>query len=162
MKYRLHTSQDYRAIAELRWLLKGADTDLDKGCGQEEFVERYIEHLGACDKAGATHHWLAEAENVVIGVMTVRRVLKEPSSQREAACWGYLTNCIIDQAHRNRGVGTELLSKIKEWAVAKDFELLIVWPSERSYPFYRRFGFVGRNDPIVLPIHPDGIVEDQK
>ncbi len=34
-------------------------------------------------------------------------------------------------------------------------ELLIVWPSDASYPFYRRAGFKGCDDPLQLVLNAD-------
>lgn len=155
MKFRLHTPQDYASIAELRWILKGNDDNSGTASVKDAFVERYMEHLRACDQEGATYHWIAEADDDVIGIMTVRRVLKEPSPISSTTCWGYLTNSIVDPVHRNLGVGSDLLSSIKRWATDECFELIVVWPSERSYPFYRRAGFEGQEDPLVLSLQSD-------
>jgi GNAT superfamily N-acetyltransferase len=68
---------------------------------------------------------------------------------------GYLTNSIVIPEKRNLGLGSQLLEVIKCWARDLGLELLIVWPSEASYPFYRRAGFEGRDDPLELLLSPD-------
>ena len=70
--------------------------------------------------------------------------------------WGYLTNSIVIPEKRNQGLGSRSLESIKSWAFELGLELLIVWPSEASYPFYRRAGFKGRDDPLELMLNPDG------
>jgi hypothetical protein len=35
---------------------------------------------------------------------------------------------------------------VQAWARRNGFELLFVWPSQRSIPFYQRLGFEGEND----------------
>jgi GNAT superfamily N-acetyltransferase len=56
---------------------------------------------------------------------------------------------------RNAGVGQQLLMAIKDWAYADDLELLVVWPSERAYPFYERAGFQRYPDPLVLRLRTE-------
>ena len=33
------------------------------------------------------------------------------------------------------------MTKVKEWAIDEDLELLIVWPSQKSIGFYKSMGF---------------------
>ncbi len=156
MQIRRHTSSDYPAIAELRWLLKTDDGRvLTEGCKQE-FTDRYQKHLEESDRDARTVHWLIDDDGVIVGVMTVRIVQKEPSPGKESESWGYLTNSFVIPEKRNRGLGTQLFESIKSWAIDLGLELLIVWPSEASYPFYRRPGFKGRDDPLELVLNGDG------
>jgi GNAT superfamily N-acetyltransferase len=69
--------------------------------------------------------------------------------------WGYLTNCYVLPPYRKEGVGSGLLDAVKGWAEAQRLELLVVWPSERSYPFYERSGLVRYPDPLVLKLDTD-------
>ncbi len=156
MQIRRHTGSDYPAIAELRWLLKTDDGRvLTEGCKQE-FTDRYQKHLEESDRDAHTVHWLIDDDGVIVGVMTVRIVQKEPSPGKESESWGYLTNSFVIPEKRNRGLGTQLFESIKSWAIDLGLELLIVWPSEASYPFYRRAGFKGRDDPLELVLGADG------
>ncbi len=155
MQIRLHKSSDYPAIAELRWLLKTDDGRASADQSKSEFIERYHRHLELSDRDGHTVHWLIEDDGVIGGVMTVRIVQQEPSPIDETARWGYLTNCYVVPEKRNNGLGTKLLASIESWGASLGLELLIVWPSEASYPFYRRAGFKGRDDPLELVLGPD-------
>ena len=51
---------------------------------------------------------------------------------------------------RNAGVGSQLLAAITSWAIGESLELLVVWPSDKAYPFYERAGFRRYPDPVVL------------
>jgi len=155
MKIRRHCESDYHAIAELRWLLKTDDTLMHSDQDKQDFIDRYVMHLQDRDSDTRTVHWLVGEGDSVAGVMTIRIVEKELSPGRSGGCWGYLTNCVVVPEMRNRGLGTKLLQTIKSWATAGDLELLIVWPSEASYRFYRRAGFEGRDDPLQLVLNPD-------
>ena len=52
-----------------------------------------------------------------------------------------MTNVYTKPAYRNQGIGTTLMQQTLAWAKSQDMALLIVSPSERSIPFYRRAGF---------------------
>ena len=155
MQIRPHTSSDYPAIAELRWLLKTDDGRMSTDHCKREFIELYLWHLEESDRDARTLHWLIDDDGVIAGVMTVRIVQKEPSPGEESGSWGYLTNSYVIRKKRNCGLGTRLLESIKSWATNLGLELLIVWPSEASYPFYRRAGFKGCNDPLQLVLNAD-------
>jgi GNAT superfamily N-acetyltransferase len=154
MEIRRHTSSDYHAIAELRWQLKASEAPGLDGQRKREFLSRYLKHLQDCDKEGRTVHWLIDDGGTVLGVMTVRIVQKEPSPVEESESWGYLTNSVVIPEKRNLGLGSQLLEAVKFWATDLGLELLVVWPSEASYSFYRRAGFKGRDDPLELLLNP--------
>jgi GNAT superfamily N-acetyltransferase len=61
--------------------------------------------------------------------------------------------------HRNAGLGAELLDHVKAWCGERGYSLVIVWPTERSRPFYRRGGFDRPDEPLVLDIAPDTSLE---
>ena len=155
MLIRPHTSSDYPAIAELRWLLKTDDGRRLADHPKREFIDRYQKHLEESDRDAHTVHWLIDDNGVIAGVMTVRMVQKELSPGEGSGSWGYLTNSFVIPEQRNAGLGTQLLESIKSWAANLGLELLIVWPSEASYPFYRRAGFKGRDDPLQLVLNAD-------
>ena len=82
--------------------------------------------------------------------MTTRFVRKELSPATQQSYWGYLTNSFVQEDRRNQGLGTQLLKYCINKCRQRRLELLIVWPSDRSYEFYRRQGFVGTHDPLEL------------
>jgi len=116
------------------------------GVDEAEVTEnaRFIEDLAAW-MAGRPDrdlvHWVAEQDDELIGVISVRIIHKLPSPEDMDGRFGYLTNSYVPPQHRNKGVGTELLAAVKNWAADEKLELLVVWPSERAYPFYQRGGY---------------------
>ena len=155
MHIRPHRPADYRAIATLRWQLKAEESSQASEGQKQAFLRRYQRHLQESEKDGRTVHWVIDDGDTIVGVMTVRIVPKEPSPVEDSAAWGYLTNSFVTPAHRNRGLGTRLIEAIKAWAKDSGLELLIVWPSDASYRFYRRAGFKGRDDPLELILDPE-------
>ena len=64
--------------------------------------------------------------------------------------WGYVGNAFVLETHRNAGIGGELLSAAIEYARAEGFVRVVLSPSPRSVPFYRRYGFEIAEELLVL------------
>jgi GNAT superfamily N-acetyltransferase len=60
--------------------------------------------------------------------------------------WGYVSNMFVLQGFRNRGVGSALLTAAIAAADGRRYARLVLSPSERSIPFYRRAGFIVPDD----------------
>ena len=148
--FRLSNPKDACQLADLRWRLQTDDSDTH---GQEynAFVEAFTNQFVNSQDNGIIH-WLAEINNQIVSVMSIREVQQVPAPDRLDGCWGYLTNCYTLPLHRGCGIGTELLAKVRQWAEQRNYELLIVWPSDKSYPFYERSGFHRYEDPLVLKL----------
>ena len=56
--------------------------------------------------------------------------------------WGYLGNMFVRADCRNRGVGSALLSAVVAAAEERRYVRIVLAPTVRSVPFYRRAGFV--------------------
>jgi ribosomal protein S18 acetylase RimI-like enzyme len=64
-----------------------------------------------------------------------------PSPGRAPSRWGYLSNAYVVPDWRCRGVGTALLTELLAYARSERFTRIVLHPSDRSIPFYRRAGF---------------------
>lgn len=152
--FRLADRRDAHQLGDLRWRLKTDDSSDFSIRERNDFIAAFV---GLTELALERHnepffHWVADLDGRLIAVMSVRKVLKVPSPESFDGCWGYLTNCYTLPEYRSRGIGANLLSAIKEWAKKQELELLVVWPSDRSYAFYERNGFHRDPDPLVLQI----------
>ena len=150
MRIRKHEPTDYEQLAELRWLLKASDGGKNNPAERAAFSRAYREQLRDSDTLGDTVHFVIEDGPRLVGAVTLRLVRKEHSPGDEPGIWGYVTNTFVRPAYRNRGLGRDLLGFAIDWATDIRLELLIVWPSEQSYSFYRRAGFRGDSDPLEL------------
>ena len=144
---------DLAALADLRWRLQtddaaGADAD-----GKRSFVESFV--AAAVNRDPLTQHFVVERDGAIAGAMTVRTVEKIPSPSKPRGYWGYLTNCYVLPQFRDGGTGSELLDFVIAWSRREGLELLTVWPSDRSYPFYARKGFARPPDPLILKLAED-------
>ena len=140
---------DFRALADMRWRLKTEDAPITDAAAYDAFVAAFVDWAG---RDGAYVHWVAEDQGRLLGAMSVARVRKPPAPDEPDGCWGYLTNAYVYPQARNAGAGRALLAHIAGWARAEGLELLIVWPSERAYPFYERAGFASGRDPLMLEL----------
>jgi len=155
LEYRIATSTDMPQIADLRWRLKVDDEPISDSQAYERFIADFVR---VCESEWAPNeivHWIAADGMHVVAVMSIVFVRKLPSPDNLRSRWGYVSNSYVLPEARNAGVGGRLLIAIKDWASAENLELLVVWPSERAYPFYERAGFSRYPDPLVLRLRPE-------
>lgn len=98
--------------------------------------------------------WLAEVEGRPCGHVFVSLVEKVPSPFPGSETLGYVTNFYVIPGQRNRGLGKALLGEVTRYARAHQLDTLIVWPSERSTPLYRRCGFGTPGELLEQPVAP--------
>ncbi|MEU7497653.1 GNAT family N-acetyltransferase [Streptomyces griseofuscus] len=141
---------DAPALAELRWAFKreGHEAPPDTARPLAE-AERWIrERLGG----GRWLAWVAEAGGEIRGHVFLALVERVPEPFADNNSLGYVTNFFVEPPYRNQGAGTALLDALTSYARGAKLETLIVWPSERSDPLYRRSGFQPSAELLELPI----------
>ena len=151
--YRLAQQADAPKLATLRWALRTEDSPQPEAVTQAKFIEDFIAWMNAASGDDLVH-WIAEEVGELIGVISVRIVAMMPSPEALNDRFGYVTNTFVLPEHRNKGIGTALLTEVKDWALRENLELLVVWPSDRAYPFYERSGYLRLPDPVVLKLRP--------
>jgi GNAT superfamily N-acetyltransferase len=85
--------------------------------------------------------WLAEVSGEPVGMMNLAVFERMPRSGRDAGAWGYLGNAFVLAAYRNQGIGSQLMRALLAYADDRGYLRAVLSPSERSVPFYQRFGF---------------------
>lgn len=142
-------ASDFGQLADMRW-----DFMLEEGVipqlARNEFLERMIAWLQEGHASGQWTYWVSEHQGEIVSHIFCCRVPKAPSIARIDHAWGYLTNVYTRPGHRNAGIGSALLEKIKQWAGSEELELLLAWPSSQSEPFYQRCGFEMPSNLMVL------------
>lgn len=97
--------------------------------------------------------WLAEAAGEPVGMMSLAVFERMPRPGRDAGRWGYLGNAFVLPGHRDQGTGTRLLTAVLRYADERGFARVVLSPSERSVPFYRRAGFGPAGTLLLRPGH---------
>jgi GNAT superfamily N-acetyltransferase len=143
---------DVAALASLRSLWSGgAERDLD-------FEGRMAAWLAAEGERRTA--WLAWVGDTPVGMATMLEYRRMPRPARPDSRWGYVGNMFVGEGFRDRGIGSLLLSAIITAAEERSYERLVLSPSPRSLPFYRRVGFVvpdegaGDHRLLVRPCRP--------
>lgn len=150
MQFRLATAADLAQLASMRWAFRHEDGERPIE-DESAFARRYTDFVQDGIHAQRWVYWIAETDKpVVVAHMAVGIIRSIPRPARGDDAWGYLTDCYIRPAFRQRGIGSTLLQHLISWARAHDLELLLVWPSERAHRFYERAGFVRHGDLQVL------------
>ncbi|MBL4934441.1 GNAT family N-acetyltransferase [Clostridium sp. YIM B02515] len=149
MIYRLATESDVSMLSEMRWEHE-YEEEGKFNISKEDFIKECNLFLVDGLKSGSWEYWIAEENNKVISNVYINRIRKVPKPQKLFAEIGYVTNVHTKAEFRNEGIGTELLKKVKQWAINNKIELLFVWPSQRSVAFYERQGFSSSNEIMEL------------
>jgi GNAT superfamily N-acetyltransferase len=108
------------------------------------------------DEAPQRLAWLARVEGEPVGMVNLLEFTRMPSPGAPAGRWGYLGNAFVLARHRDAGIGRLLLDALVAEARARDYVRIVLSPSARSVPFYRRAGFRDATELLVLPLTPSG------
>lgn len=121
MIIRFSEEKDYPQLAEMKWI-HSAEDDIDygesnlKGVDKAAFLSRFMKFLREHKEYEI---FVAEENNVVVSAMFVCRIPKIPKPNGHAESIAYLTNVFTLKDYRNKGIGTKLLSYIKEYLTEK-------------------------------------------
>ena len=133
---RLAEDADLPAIARLRRELT-AEQEGDRG--DPDFEGRFAAWWAR--ESGRRIIWLAEVGHDPVGTMNLAVFERMPRPGRVPSRWGYIGNAFVLAPYRNQGIGRQLLAAALGYAREQHFARLVLSPSERSVPFYRRAGF---------------------
>jgi GNAT superfamily N-acetyltransferase len=148
---RLATERDAAMLARFRLELRSSSRTV---------VENEQEFLARCElwmqerlrTRSEWQCWIAEQQAVAVGAVWAQVVEKIPNPVGEAECLVYLTNFYVREEYRGAGIGARLLVAVLEWSKSKNAEKVILWPTERSKPFYQRHGFSFAADVMCLTL----------
>jgi GNAT superfamily N-acetyltransferase len=127
---------DADALAPLRSLWTGAE--------HPEFAARMADWLASEGERRTT--WLAVAGDAPAGMASMLEYRRMPRPGRPESRWGYVSNMFVREELRDRGIGSRLLGAVVTAARERGYARLVLSPSARALPFYRRAGFVVPDD----------------
>jgi GNAT superfamily N-acetyltransferase len=132
LRVRVATPGDLGAVARLRW---GPRARAERG-----FEQRIAAWLA--DEGDRRTIWLAELSGEAVGFASMLEYRRMPRPDRPDRCWGYVANMQVREDVRNRGIGAALLEAVIAAAAERGYIRLVLAPTDRAVPFYRRAGFV--------------------
>ena len=143
---RIATDADLDALIALRT----ASTEERRGNGPDpSFGERFRAWFAT--ESRQRTFWLASYGDEPIGMTNLLTFARMPGPGIDAGQRGYLGNVYVRADHRDRGVGTLLLHTLIAHADATGLERIVLRPTERSIPLYRRAGFDTANQLLLRP-----------
>jgi GNAT superfamily N-acetyltransferase len=154
IEYRLATQADLEQLAGLRWDFRLEEAPGTPVNDRATFMPACVAFLRQGLSSGTWAYWIALDARLIVAQIFVQRIAKVPKPNRLADAFGYVTNVYTRPAYRNQGIGSQLLAQVIAWAGEQDLENLVVWPSERSIPFYARAGFRGGSEAMELEVRP--------
>ena len=135
------TRQDVPVLAQMRWDFTAEDDYIRPDATHEDYEERFGEFF---DRVLASGQWkilLAEENGQPISHIFMQVIEKVPRPGREERAFGWITNVYTVPEYRNQGIGSRLMECMAQWSKAQHLELMVVWPTQRSVPYYQRAGF---------------------
>ncbi len=85
----------------------------------------------------------------VDGMVTLHEYERMPKPGEPASAWGYVGHLFVLPAVRREGHGRALIEAVQEEARRRGYRRLVLSPSERSVPLYRRAGFRAADELMV-------------
>jgi len=143
---RLAGPADVPALASLRrdWTAEYSGRDVS----DEGFDSAFA---GWCEREAPRRvTWLAEVGGEPVGMLNVTVFERMPRPGGQQVRWGYISNVFVSAAVRNHGVGSALLDTALAHAQQEGYVRLVLSPSTRSIPFYRRAGFRPATSLLIL------------
>lgn len=143
VRIRPATADDAPELSRLRWDFRieaGTPATRTAEAFEAEMLE-FVRHV--LGEGRAWRAWVAEDDGRLVGCVWLQLVEKVPHPGRRR--WerpvAYVTNMYVERERRNAGLGRHLLDVAAAFARERGVDGILLWPSDRSVPFYRRSGF---------------------
>jgi GNAT superfamily N-acetyltransferase len=153
MEIREATTADAMALTRLRYEFRAAANVPVED--EAAFIARcapwMAERLGG---AGPWRCWVATVEGGIIGHLWLQLIEKIPNPAPELERHGYITNVYVREAHRGAGAAARMLEAALAHCREQGVDSVILWPTGRSRPLYRRHGFVEPGDMLEAILDP--------
>ena len=96
--------------------------------------------------------WIAELDDMPIGTTNLMIFERMPRPGAPSGQWGYLANMFVVEEHRDRGVGTAMITALIDYARSRQLVRIVLSPTLRSIPFYERAGFRPASELLVMTL----------
>jgi GNAT superfamily N-acetyltransferase len=151
IEVRIASETDAMMLAGLRYELRSSLHEVVEN--EAAFVERCATWMEQrLRKESHWKCWIAETNQIPVGSVWAQLIEKIPNPIAEPECYVYLTNFYVREEYRGKSIGAKLLSAVLAWSKSNDAYTVILWPTERSRPFYLRHGFSKADNLMELAI----------
>src|SRR5215217_1125768 len=124
------TESDAMLLARLRYEFRSSFHEVIEP--DESFVQRCSVWMK--DRLRTDMHWkcwIAECGPTPVGNVWAQLVEKIPNPLAEPEQYVYVTNFYVCAEHRDKGIGSKLMSAVLAWSRSQSVHTLILWPTER-------------------------------
>ncbi|HEX6330006.1 MAG TPA: GNAT family N-acetyltransferase [Actinomycetota bacterium] len=151
------TTGDAEELARLRWEFR-----IEAGTTATHARDAFEEHMSgfareALEPGSPWRAWVAEESGRLVGCVWLRllELIPHPGRGRDQRPIAYVSSMYVEPDRRNGGLGAALLEAALGFARERRAGGVILWPSERSRPFYQRAGFGRPCGPLWLELQGD-------
>ncbi|WP_409304886.1 GNAT family N-acetyltransferase [Peribacillus sp. SCS-155] len=148
MNIRLAEEKDIQQLIRMRWDFTLEHDESKKAASYDDFAKECQVFFQKALTSGRWFIWVAEQDNEVLSHIYIELIEKVPRPGRKTNPFAYMTNMFTKKEYRNEGIGSQLLSRINQWAKDHDYEFIIVWPSDESINYYKKNGYVHCTEPM--------------
>jgi GNAT superfamily N-acetyltransferase len=141
---RVADASDLPAIAGLRSEWSG------EGMVEPGFARRLADWFEKESEHRTT--WLAFDHGRPIGMVSLVEFRRMPKPGQPDAQWGYLSQMFVREEARNRRIGAQLLGAVISTADQRGYVRIVLSPSARAVPFFRRAGFSVADEESAAPL----------
>jgi GNAT superfamily N-acetyltransferase len=140
---------DAAALARLRWVWRTTER-AEFGLSQPDFEVAFREWWVRRESGHGAY--IAEVDGTAIGMAWLAVFERIPQPRQLERLAGNVQSVFVLEDFRNRGVGQALVEAAIAEASARGLGYLIVHPSERAFPLYRRLGFTETGQMLHLDL----------
>lgn len=145
---RIVSCEDVALLAQLRraWTEENAGAAIDDAGFETRFAAWWE------DERDRRCTWIALVDDRPVGMLNMAEFVRMPRPGSGTGRWGYVANVFVLAAHRNAGIGRRLLDVAVGEARRRGYVRVVLSPSQRSVPLYRRVGFREADELLVLAL----------
>jgi GNAT superfamily N-acetyltransferase len=141
MTIRKATSDDLDLVARMRLEFLAAHRAIAVDDLSPTFRAATRDYLEARSADGRLHSWLAEDDDVAVGVVTLLVSDGPPRPDDLRTEEGYILNMYVRASHRRRGIGQALFDACLAVGGELDLRRLYLRATDDGRPMYERAGF---------------------
>jgi len=147
--FRKATTEDIDFLVRSRLeFIQVSETDANYDAMQENIRQYFTKNLSEdrCDTL------LAEADEKIIGTGIIFYYDSVPSVFNPLGKNAYITNMFVEEGYRRQGIGSAILNELIALAKARNYEIIILQPTETGKYLYKKQGFSEGNKGMILKV----------